>query len=171
MAQREGWPFARICPALWINSQSNFRKLPGPSALKNTFCYKRLSLKTPLGNRSWKQLALQANNCWPKEEEAWMAVRHNTSPCISLGPFLLTYNEGTHSAKLRQITWVSSSTYRLFNELVSKGVTSAKVINVDKLCLDLHGIYSSTTSAEWSWLCGPDFCIQAKRTTNSSFLP
>lgn len=100
-----------------------------------------------------------------------MAVRHSTSPCISLGPFLFTYNKGTHSAKLRQITWVSSAIYRLFSEVVSKSVNSAEVTNVDKLCLDLHGIYSSTTSAVWSWLCGPDCCIQAKSTTDLSFSP
>lgn len=72
---------------------------------------------------------LQASNCWPKEEEDWMALRHSTSPCISLGPFLFNYNKGARSAKLRQITWVSSAIYRLFGELVSKSVTAAKVIS------------------------------------------
>lgn len=148
VAARQGWPLARSCPRLWIHSRSNLRKLPGHSALKKkkkTFPIKDWVLKYPLGNRLWKQSALQNSIQWPGEERDGMVVRNKTSVCISLGPFLPAYNKWTISAKLRQIAWASSAISRLFSKVVSKGTNSARAIrHLGQLVTDsypgqLHG--------------------------------
>lgn len=39
------------------------------------------------------EVVLQTSSRWPEEEEGWKVLRNKTSPCISLGPFLSTYNK------------------------------------------------------------------------------